>query len=86
MKKLRDYINRLTKERRAAFFLAVGTTEGYLRKACSVGHLLGADLCILIERESARAVMCEDLRPDCDWAFIRSGDVVAALTESILQD
>lgn len=49
-----------------------GTSEGYLRKAVSAGQKLGESLCINIERESRRAVTCEELRPDVDWAYIRS--------------
>lgn len=71
MKKLLLFINGLDKVRRAAFCGACGTTEGYLRKAISRSQRLSADLCINIERESARQVRCEDLRPDADWAYIR---------------
>lgn len=73
MKKLLEFINGLSKAERARFVLACATTEGYLRKACSVGQQLGSDLCILIDRESHGAVMCEDLRPDVDWAYLRDG-------------
>lgn len=72
MKKLLEYLNSLSKEARTNFVVACGTSEGYLRKAASVGQNLGADLCISIERESGRVVTCEDLRPDVDWAFIRA--------------
>ncbi len=72
MEKLLQYLNSLSKESRTAFCGACGTTEGYLRKAVSKSQQLGGDLCILIERESKSAVICEDLRPDADWAFIRS--------------
>lgn len=85
MRKLRQYINSLTKEQRAAFFHACGTTEGYLRKACSVGQLLNSDLCMLIEEASSRAVMCEDMRPDCNWAYIRAGVGHEATSDSIAQ-
>ena len=30
-----------------------------------------SQVCINIERETAGAVRCEDLRPDVDWAFLR---------------
>lgn len=72
MKKLLEYLNSLSKDDRASFVVACGTSEGYLRKAASVGQKLGAELCILIERESGSAVTCEELRPDVDWAFIRA--------------
>ena len=72
MEMLRTYLNSLAKEPRAAFARACGTSEGYLRKAISVRQQLGADLCIAIERESGGAVPCESMRPDVDWAYIRS--------------
>lgn len=71
MKKLREYLNSLQKEQRAIFVAACGTSEGYLRKAISMGQRLGPDLCIPIERESCGAITCEDIRPDIDWAFLR---------------
>lgn len=30
--------------------------------------------CIAIERATAGAVRCEDLRPDVDWAYLRATD------------
>lgn len=72
MKKLLSYINRLEKADRLVFCAASGTTEGYLRKAISRRQRLSAELCIDIERESKGQVLCEDLRPDVDWAYIRS--------------
>lgn len=72
MKKLLEYLNSLSKDDRARFVAACKTSEGYLRKAVSTGQRIGADLCILIERASASSVVCEDLRPDVDWAFIRA--------------
>jgi DNA-binding transcriptional regulator YdaS (Cro superfamily) len=73
MEKLRLYLNSLTAEQQAAFASACQTTMNYLRKAISAGQQLGIRLCIAIERESKRAVTCEDLVPDADWAFIRAG-------------
>lgn len=74
MEKLRTYLNCLSKERRTQYVVACGTTENYLRKAISVGQQLGADLCIALDRESGGAVPCESLRPDVDWAYIRSSN------------
>lgn len=72
MEKLLSFMNSLGKDERRTFCSACGTTEGYLRKAISKGQRLSADLCIKIDRESKAAVRCEDLRPDADWAYIRS--------------
>lgn len=72
MKKLTQFLNGLSKGDRLAFCNACKTTEGYLRKAVSLGQLLGADLCILIDRESHGKVKCEDLRGDVDWQYLRN--------------
>ena len=72
MKKLLDYLNGLQKRERIAFAKACGTSEGYLRKAISIGQKLSSDLCIKLERESERLISCEDLRPDVDWPYLRS--------------
>jgi len=67
MEKLLAYIKQLSKERRAAFFVDCKTTEGYVRKVASKGGVLGAAICVAVERESDRAVTRKDLRPD-DWS------------------
>lgn len=33
---------------------------------------ISADRCIDIERATAGAVRCEDLRPDVDWGYLRA--------------
>ena len=37
-----------------------------------------ADYCPTIERLTAGAVRCEDLRPDVDWAYLRATDCPTA--------
>lgn len=71
MKCLLEHLNSLPVAEQAAFAQRCGTTVGYLRKAASVGQRLKAEVCINIERESGRAVTCEELRPDIDWAYLR---------------
>ncbi|MCD6674879.1 MAG: helix-turn-helix domain-containing protein [Burkholderiaceae bacterium] len=71
MDKLRAYLNGLPVADQAGFAVRCGTTIGYLRKALAIRANLGESLCIAIERESAGAVRCEDLRPDVDWAYLR---------------
>lgn len=72
MEKLRLYLNSLAVTDQASFARRCGTSIGYLRKAISTGARMGAELCIAIERESVRAVLCDDLLPGADWKFIRS--------------
>ncbi|WP_374491620.1 transcriptional regulator [Brachymonas sp.] len=67
MEKLLSYLNALKGDERDRFLKACGTSEGYLRKACSVGQVLGALLCTTIERVSKESVTRADLRPDDYW-------------------
>lgn len=77
MDKLIQFLNGLKPPEQVAFAQRCGTTVGYLRKAASKGQKLGDGLCINIERESGRKVMCEDLRAEVDWAFLRGTEVPA---------
>ena len=69
MRSLLLYLNSLEPEARARFVASCGTSEGYLRKASSVGALLREKLCTRIERYSDGAVSRKALRPD-DWQEI----------------
>lgn len=71
MNKLLRYLNALPPAQQADFAKRCGTTVGYLRKAISIGQALREALCINIERESAEAVLCDDLRTDVDWSYLR---------------
>ena len=72
MEKLLAYLNSLPKAERTDLVTRCGTSEGYLRKAISKGQRLGESLCINLERESGRAIRCEEMRPDVDWDYLRS--------------
>ena len=50
---------------------AVGISNAYLSQIKSEKRQASASLCINIERETAGAVRCEELRPDVDWAYLR---------------
>lgn len=73
MDTLLAYLNSLPKAERLDLVTRCGTSEGYLRKAISKGQRLGEGLCINLDRESGGAIRCEELRPDVDWAYLRSG-------------
>ena len=68
MEKLLQYINSMTPVDRRLFAGRCGTSENYLRKACSVGQALGPALCVSIERVSGGQVRRTDLRDD--WKLI----------------
>lgn len=71
MDKLKSHINSLCRKEQILFAETCGTSIGYLRKAISIKQALREKLCINIEKESAGAVRCEDLRPDVDWGYLR---------------
>lgn len=81
MEKLLAYLNSMSRVEQAEFAARCGTSVAYLRKAASIGQKLGDGLCINLERESGGLVPCEALRPDIDWAYIRSTGQRKALQE-----
>lgn len=69
MNELRIYLNSLSLDEQRLFAAKCRTTIGYLRKALSKNHDLGAALCVLIERASSGAVTRKHLHPS-DWTCI----------------
>lgn len=66
MQCLRTYLNSMPAAEQVVFAAKCGTSVGYLRKALSVGQLLGAELCARLDVQSGGAVRRWDLRPE-DW-------------------
>ena len=60
---LRTYINLLSTPDQAAFANRIGSSIGYLRKAISIGQVIGPELAIAIERETNGEVTVAELRP-----------------------
>lgn len=77
MDELLAYLNDLSPADREAFAGRCGTSVGYIRKAVSTRQRIGESLAINIERESNGVVRCEQMRPDVDWAYLRSTKPVA---------
>ncbi|EFF7651916.1 helix-turn-helix domain-containing protein [Escherichia coli] len=69
MEELRIFLNSLSSDEQRMFACECGTSIGYLRKALSKGQMLGASLCVLIERASNGEVTRQQLRP-FDWMNI----------------
>ena len=66
------YFKALTKAERDAFAAVVGTSVAYLWQIAYKQRRCAESLAIEIEKASTGAVRVEDLRPDVDWAYIRS--------------
>lgn len=71
--KFRDYwLSMKPGAEREDFARRCGTSVGYLNLVASGNATAGEGLAINIERES-KVCRVEDIRPDVDWAVIRSG-------------
>lgn len=66
----RNFYLAMTVEQRSDFAQRCGTSAGQLRNV-AYGRQCGEALAINIERESNGSVVCEDMRPDVDWAYLR---------------
>lgn len=66
------YFKGLTKPEREAFASRVGTSVAYLWQIAYKQRRCAESLAIEIEKASNRAVRVESLRPDVDWAYVRS--------------
>jgi DNA-binding transcriptional regulator YdaS (Cro superfamily) len=72
MDNFHTYFKALTKTERDAFAIQVGTSAAYLWQIAYKQRRCNESLAIEIEKASKGAVRVEDLRPDVDWAYIRS--------------
>jgi DNA-binding transcriptional regulator YdaS (Cro superfamily) len=66
------YFKSLTKDERQAIADQVGTSVAYLWQIAYEQRPCRESLAIEIEKASKGKVRVEDLRPDVDWAYIRS--------------
>lgn len=66
------YFKGLTKAEREAFAAQVGTSVAYLWQIAYKQRRCAESLAIEIEKASKGTIRVEDLRPDVDWAYIRS--------------
>jgi DNA-binding transcriptional regulator YdaS (Cro superfamily) len=70
--KLQQYLKTLSPVAMQEFAKRCETTPAHLRQVAGKHRRAGEYLCINIDRETAGQIKCEDLRPDVDWAYIRS--------------
>jgi DNA-binding transcriptional regulator YdaS (Cro superfamily) len=68
---LLEYLNSLSTSDQHAFATRCESTPGHIRNVAHGYSPCAEKLAINLERETAREVRCEKLRPDVDWAFIR---------------
>lgn len=73
---LHEFLKGLNKADLDAFARRCATSAGQLRQVAYCNRRASAALAVNIERESKGAVVCEVMRPDIDWAYLR-GSVAA---------
>ncbi|MCL6559031.1 MAG: helix-turn-helix domain-containing protein [Firmicutes bacterium] len=67
MKKITEYINKLSPKEQALFAERCGTTINYLRKAVSTRQTLSAKLSVALEQESKGFITRQYLHPHTYW-------------------
>ncbi|NDV77290.1 helix-turn-helix domain-containing protein [Burkholderia cenocepacia] len=78
------YLKGLTKEQRAELAEKCGTSVAYLWQIAYEQRRCREALAIEIEKATGRKVKVEDLRPDVDWAYVRSS--AQSIAESARDD
>jgi DNA-binding transcriptional regulator YdaS (Cro superfamily) len=72
MDALKSYWKSLSAQQRDELAAACETTSGHLANVVYECRTCSEKLAIALERETKGAIRCEDLRPDVDWAYLRS--------------
>lgn len=71
---LHEFLKGLNKADLGVFASRCGTSAGQLRQVAYCNRRASAALAVNIERESKGAVVCEVMRPDIDWAYLRGSE------------
>lgn len=69
---LKRYFRSLPPAQREDFSRRCGTTIGYMQLVVGGHRRCRESLAIAIDRESGGVVTVEELRPDVDWAYVRT--------------
>lgn len=69
---LLDFIKPLDKQALQALAGRCDTTPGQLKQVAYGHRRANAALAIALDRETSGAVLCEETRPDIDWAYLRN--------------
>lgn len=67
---LKEFMKTIPMQQREAFACECGTTLNYLNMVRCGAKKANKSLCMAIEKRSAGAVRCEELRPDIEWKHI----------------
>ncbi|WP_338523339.1 YdaS family helix-turn-helix protein [Pseudomonas batumici] len=69
---LHEFIKPLDKDALTELAASCETSVGQLKQVAYGHRRPSASLAISIDRQTKAVVTCEELRPDIDWAYLRS--------------
>lgn len=75
---LKTYLSNLERGGLSKLAALLDISPSYLSQLSSGSAPVSEKRCIEIEKATGGAVRCEDLRPDVDWAYLRSSSLEGA--------
>ncbi|BBH44723.1 transcriptional regulator [Pseudomonas sp. KU43P] len=70
---LSDYLKTMDKEGLDGLARRCGTSVGQLKQVAYGNRRASAGLAVNLDRETGGQILCESLRPDIDWGYLRQG-------------
>lgn len=76
--KLREYVLSLDKSSRDEYAKKCRTTLGHLNQIIYGNRSCNPVLAIELDKQSNGRVLCDELCPDADWSYVRTGQTKEA--------
>lgn len=70
---LSEYLKTMDKEGLDGLARRCGTSVGQLKQVAYGNRRASAGLAVSLDRETGGEILCESLRPDIDWGYLRQG-------------
>lgn len=70
---LSEYLKTMDKEGLDGLARRCGTSVGQLKQVAYGNRRASAGLAVNLDRETGGQILCESLRPDIDWGYLRQG-------------
>ncbi|HDS1679172.1 TPA: helix-turn-helix domain-containing protein [Pseudomonas putida] len=70
---LSEYLKTMDKEGLDGLARRCGTSVGQLKQVAYGNRRASAGLAVNLDRETGGKILCESLRPDIDWGYLRQG-------------
>ncbi|WP_372822178.1 transcriptional regulator [Pseudomonas parafulva] len=70
---LSEYLKTMDSEGLDTLARSCGTSAGQLKQVAYGNRRASAGLAVNLDRETGGEILCESLRPDIDWGYLRQG-------------